>query len=130
LDETTRLWDLKDPAVEPKVLRGHDGPILAVAISPDNRWLVTGSWDKTARLWDLKDPAAEPKLLRGHDDAISAVAISPDNRWLVTGSWDKTARRWDLKDRLPNPSSSEATMVPSRPLPSARQSLAGYRQYG
>jgi len=93
--------DLKDPAAEPKLLRGHDDAISAVAISPDNRWLVTGSDDKTARLWDLKDPAAEPKLLRGHDDAIWAVAISPDNRWLVTGSSDKTARLWDLRAKDP-----------------------------
>ena len=59
-----------------------------MAISPDNRWLVTGSDDKTARLWDLsaKDPAANPVVLRGHEGAVSAVAISPDNRWLVTGS--------------------------------------------
>jgi WD domain, G-beta repeat len=37
-----------------------DEPITAVAISPDNRWLVTGSKDKTARLWDLRaqDPAS------------------------------------------------------------------------
>ena len=27
---------------------------LAVAISPDNRWVVTGSDDKTARLWLLQ----------------------------------------------------------------------------
>ena len=44
-------------------------PVYAVAISPDNRWLVTGSYDKTARLWDLKakDPAANPVVLRGHE---------------------------------------------------------------
>ena len=28
------------------------GPIITVAISSNNRWLVTGSGDKTARLWD------------------------------------------------------------------------------
>ena len=41
-----------------------------MAISPDNRWVVTGSADKTARLWDLsaKDPAANPVVLRGHED--------------------------------------------------------------
>ena len=70
-DKTARLWDLsaKDPAANPVVLRGHDGWVTAVAISPDNRWLVTGSSDKTARLWDLsaKDPAANPVVLRGHD---------------------------------------------------------------
>ena len=51
-DKTARLWDLraKDPAANPVVLRGHDGKVTAVAISPDNRWLVTGSADNTARL--------------------------------------------------------------------------------
>ena len=69
-----------------------------MAISPDNRWVVTGSADKTARLWDLnaKDPAANPVVLRGHDGDVNAVAISPDNRWVVTGSGDKTARLWPL----------------------------------
>jgi WD40 repeat protein len=73
--------------------------ILCVAISPDGRWLVTGSLGKTARLWDLtaKDPAAAPIVLRGHEDRISEVAISPDSRWLVTGSFDKTARLWHLR---------------------------------
>jgi WD40 repeat protein len=83
------------------VLRGHDGP---VAISPDNRWVVTGSDDKTARLWDLsaKDPAANPVVLRGHDGPVNAVAISADNRWVVTGSYDKTARLWlfQMKDLM------------------------------
>ena len=70
------------------VLRGHEDAVNAVAISPDNRWVVTGSYDKTARLWDLsaKDPAANPVVLRGHEGAVNAVAISPDNRWVVTGS--------------------------------------------
>jgi WD40 repeat protein len=65
VDKTARLWDLsaKDPAANPVVLRGHDGPVWAVGISPDNRWVVTGSGDNTARLWDLsaKDPAANPR---------------------------------------------------------------------
>ena len=70
-----------------------------MAISPDNRWVVTGSDDKTARLWDLsaKDPAANSIVLRGHDGDVYAVAISPDNRWVVTGSLDKTARLWLLQ---------------------------------
>jgi TIR domain/WD domain, G-beta repeat len=85
----------------------HGNSLTAVAISPDNHWLVTGSWDNRARLWDLsaKDPTANPVVLRGHEDAVRAVAISPDNHWLVTGSLDNTARLWDLsaKDPAANP---------------------------
>jgi WD40 repeat protein len=67
-----------------------------MAISPDSRWVVTGSYDEAARLWDLsaKDPAADPVALCSHGDALTAVAISPDNRWVVTGSLDNTARLW------------------------------------
>jgi WD40 repeat protein len=47
-------------ASEPKsvkhglVLDGHKGAVAAVAISPDNRWLVTSGDDKTARIWPLQ----------------------------------------------------------------------------
>jgi len=75
-----------------RLLGAAAGPITTVAISPDNRWVVTGSRDHTARLWDLsaKDPTAKPVVLRGHEGAVLAVAVSPDNRWVVTGSYDKT----------------------------------------
>jgi WD40 repeat protein len=53
-------------------------------MSPDNRWVVTGSSDSAVRIWDLsaKDPAANPVVLRGHDGYVNVVAISPDNRLL------------------------------------------------
>ena len=55
-DYPARLWDLsaKDPSANPVILRGHEGEVYAVAISPDNHWVVTGSRDKTARLWLLQ----------------------------------------------------------------------------
>ena len=36
------------------VLRGHEGVVIAVTISPDNRLVVTGSAYNTARLWLLQ----------------------------------------------------------------------------
>ena len=74
------------------MLKGHESRVMAVAFSPDNRWVVTGSWDSTARLWDLKvaDPAAQPVVLKGHHRWVKAVAFSPDNHWVVTGSEDST----------------------------------------
>jgi WD40 repeat protein len=34
--------------------RGHVGPIRCLAVSPDGRFLATGSTDKTVKTWDLK----------------------------------------------------------------------------
>ncbi len=79
-------------------LIGHQGSVLATAISPDGRWLVTGSADRTARLWDLasEDPAASSVVLRRHRGRVGAVAVSPDSRWLVTAGDDSIAILWDL----------------------------------
>jgi WD40 repeat protein/serine/threonine protein kinase len=35
------------------VLRGHNSDVYSIAISSDNRWVLTGSSDNTARLWDM-----------------------------------------------------------------------------
>lgn len=79
-------------------LAGHTDHINAVAISPNGRWLVTGSKDKTARLWDLtaKDLVASCRVLADHKDQIWAVAFTPDSQRLITGSHDATARVWNL----------------------------------
>ena len=88
-------------------LVGHEAAIGSLALSPDSRWLVTGSNDSTARLWDLtaEDPNASSVALREHEGRIT-VAISPDGRWVVTGG-SATARLWDLED----PSSSSHVLV-------------------
>jgi WD40 repeat protein len=46
------LFDPRDGS-RTRVFAGHNGPVLAVAPSPDGRWLVTGSSDQTVRLWRL-----------------------------------------------------------------------------
>jgi hypothetical protein len=85
-------------------LCGHQAPVWALAISPDGRWLATGSEDQTVRLWALKaeDPGKSARVLTSHQGDVLALAISPDGRWLATGSEnDKTARLWDLKAEDP-----------------------------
>ena len=74
-------------------LRGHVGPVWAVAFSSDGCRLATASYDGTARLWDAAS-GEELAALR-HEDSVWAVAFSPDGSRVATCSHDNTARLWD-----------------------------------
>ena len=71
-------------------LRGHGGPVRALAVSPDGKMAMSGSFDQSAILWDL-DRGAALQVLRFHDGAVNALAALPDSRFAagssVTASW-------------------------------------------
>lgn len=66
-------------------LRGHGGPVRAVAISADGGTAISGSFDSTAILWSLTRNVAE-QVLRFHADAVNAVAILKDGRTATAGA--------------------------------------------
>ncbi len=51
-DYSVRLWDV-ETGNELACLKGHTGPVRAVAFSPDSRFALSGSDDHTIRLWRL-----------------------------------------------------------------------------
>jgi WD40 repeat protein len=91
-----RLVDLTQPAAPPRSLPKHGGRLLAVAFSPDSRWVATAGEDSLIRVSDLTQPKQPPLVLRGHTSKINdyALVFSPDSHWLVSGSQDNTARLW------------------------------------
>jgi cytochrome c len=66
-------------------LRGHGGPVRAVAISADGAAALSGSFDSSAIRWSLTRNAAE-QVLRFHDDAVNAVALLRDGRAVTAGA--------------------------------------------
>jgi cytochrome c len=66
-------------------LRGHGGPVRALAISSDGQTAVTGSFDSTAIRWSLTRNAAE-QVLRFHTDAVNAVVLLKDGRAATAGA--------------------------------------------
>jgi cytochrome c len=66
-------------------LRGHGGPVRALAISPDGLTAISGSFDSTAIRWSLPHNAAE-QVLRFHSDAVNAVAWLKDGRTATAGA--------------------------------------------
>src|SRR5205807_2659745 len=88
-----------------KVLRGHRDHVYALAISPDNKLLVSGGGDHAVRLWRLPSGRLVQSL-DGHISASSSLVISPDGQWFASasgGGWglDHTVRLWRLNPCQP-----------------------------
>jgi cytochrome c len=66
-------------------LRGHGGPVRALAIAADGETAISGSFDTSAIRWSLRSNTAE-QVLRFHDGAVNAVAILPDRRIVTAGA--------------------------------------------
>jgi cytochrome c len=81
-------------------LRGHGGPVRALAISSDGQTAVTGSFDSTAIRWSLTRNAAE-QVLRFHADAVNAVVLLRDGRAATAGA-DGRIAIWTPGNALPD----------------------------
>jgi cytochrome c len=81
-------------------LRGHGGPVRALAVSADGKTLLSGSFDSTAIRWSL-DSNTATDVLRFHDGAVNAVAILPDGR-LVTAGEDGRIALWPAGAKEPS----------------------------
>ncbi|HYB56586.1 MAG TPA: hypothetical protein VEK12_10475, partial [Alphaproteobacteria bacterium] len=77
-------------------LAGHGAMVNSVAVSPDGKRVLTGSWDYTLKLWDLH-LQKEIRTLEGHVASVNAVAFLPDGRRGVSASFDQTLKLWDLE---------------------------------
>ncbi|KAJ9273594.1 hypothetical protein DTO212C5_228 [Paecilomyces variotii] len=109
-----KLW-----GSELQTLEGHSGAVGAVAFSPNNQTLVTGSHDKTIKLWDTMTGSLQQtleghlgshentiklwdavtgalqKTFCGHSGSVWSVEFSPNGKLIVSGSVDSTVKLWD-----------------------------------
>ncbi len=77
-------------------LKGHSSWVLALAVSPDARTVVSGGLDDRIIIWDLLSGQARLVINDAHSKPINSLAISPDGQFLVSGSDDDTIKVWQL----------------------------------
>jgi WD40 repeat protein len=82
-DLAVKIWDIHKRELVSS-LAPNSAHITAVAVSPDQRFIVTGGEDGLTRSWDVDRGV----LLRTseHEHGIYSMAISPDGRHLLCGS--------------------------------------------
>ncbi|CAG8621980.1 6850_t:CDS:10 [Cetraspora pellucida] len=113
LDKTLKLWDMSNPGRNTGVgssqknsakmtFNGHKDFVLSVAVSPDGRWVVSGSKDRGVQFWDPIN-AQTQFMLQGHKNSVISVALSPalsgpTGKLFATGSGDCRARIWRYYD--------------------------------
>jgi len=80
-----------------KIIAEQEDSISCAAVSPDGRYILTGSAfeDKNAYLWNPR--GEQIRILKGHDYSVISIAFSSDGKYILTGSKDRTARLWDLQ---------------------------------
>jgi len=59
--------------LQPHLLLGHAGPIRAVAVSIDRRWIGSGSDDNTLRLWPMPDLDKAPLHTLPQDELVAKL---------------------------------------------------------
>jgi len=77
------------------VLLGQDGPVFAVAISPDSRHVVSGGRDGRIGIWELGGERTH-RFLTGHEGIVWSIAFTPDGNRFLTAGADGVIRIWEL----------------------------------
>jgi WD40 repeat protein len=74
-------------------LAGRDGPILALAVSPGTRVIVSGGSDRLVRLWDGERDEVR-FTFAGAAGPVRGLAFAPNYRLLASANDDGTVRLW------------------------------------
>eukprot|EP00741_Cyanophora_paradoxa_P018493 tig00021070_g17855.t1 len=91
-DSTIKVWDLMR-CEELGMLRGHNGFVRCVSVTPDGRYLFSGAAPYPALHSDSDTRSnACIKVLQGHQREIYSIVAH--NNMIFSGSEDNTVRVW------------------------------------
>jgi ribosomal RNA-processing protein 9 len=100
-DATITKWCLKSNGKIQTVAAGreedlgHRTIIMSMAMSTDNKYLVTGDRNGMIYVWN-PDTMDRLGILEGHSDVVTALCFVPDTPTLFSGSQDTNLKVWNL----------------------------------
>ncbi|MEO6037525.1 MAG: hypothetical protein ABIQ93_03860, partial [Saprospiraceae bacterium] len=99
-DQYVFLWN-NEGAYEDRFWE-FESPVMAVAFSPDERFLAVGLFNGQTIIISLISFKQQYILQGQHIGAVTSVAFSPDGSLLLTGGDDKKAFLWDTLGQVRN----------------------------
>ncbi|XP_029386291.1 tRNA (guanine-N(7)-)-methyltransferase non-catalytic subunit wdr4 isoform X2 [Echeneis naucrates] len=91
-------FSVEEPQREGELKMGHLSMLLAVTMSPDNRYIITADRDEKIRVSHLKSPYNIQSFCLGHKQFVSALLVpSAQPHYLLSGSGDGTLMLWDYE---------------------------------
>ncbi len=89
-----KVWRLETGELIYTLPTNRQSPIWSVAISPDERTLVSSDYDGNMTVWDFSAGQARYTISLGVP--VWSVKIAPDGQSFISGSSDRIVRQWDL----------------------------------
>lgn len=75
--------------------KGHQRGITAVALSPDQKTIISAGRDHVLRVWDIE--FQEEVMAFSEYEFVYGIAISPDNRRFTIKTGERRFKAWDMR---------------------------------
>lgn len=82
-----------------RVFAGHTDAVNAIEVSPNGKYLLSGSNDKSARIWDLAT-GQELRKLTVNCWKVLSVAFSENGKYCATACNDGSIKVWEVESGL------------------------------